>query len=251
MSEAVANRHIQRVTLNLIRLSGSCPAELRPALERLNAAGWEMASLPAEDVETIYAWTDDRVASAALGEYAADTQQVIDHKYAGDHIACKLCGHNPIRFEFLLRNHSGGHDVWTGSSCIIEYGINVLGAETATAALKILKAAIAAKKVEYSAWEWAQAHPDAADRMAGIEAACLENLSPFVDVTVWRRLPAGWIDAVREIQKEAEATIRYYGKHGYLLPPRTEAVYGENNIIDRAASLQAAHGVALGAAQEA
>lgn len=250
----VATSHVKRVTLNLIRHAASCPKKLRPVLEKLAAKDWDLAKLEQAEVETIYARVDDAVAEKARNEFEADLQTVIDHNMDAGPSAgayCKLCGHEDIRFEFLLRNNRGGKEVWTGSRCIIEYGINVLGEETAEAALAALKAVISEKKREYDRHIWREEHPDHPARIHLLRECVLEELSPYVDVEVWRKLPAGWIDSVREAQKQAEATIRYYEKHGYLLKNRTAMLYGKNSLIAEAKRLRGELAAASKAAKAA
>lgn len=229
--QAVATRHVSRVTLNLIRLSKSCPAKLRPVLTRLaGEAGWDLAKLEQHDLELVYALVNDTVAERARHEFAADLETVIDHKYVGADIDCGLCGHEQIRFEFLLRNHGGGEDVWTGSRCIVEYGINVLGEETAEGALLALQKVVAEKKREYDRWEWQQEHTTHAIDFQKIVRG-INRLAEPVTIQVWHHLGTNFQGRSDAWMKSAEGALRYYAKHGYLLKTRTDEMYGDKPLL--------------------
>lgn len=207
--------HVKRVTLNLIRHSATCPPELRRYLDQLADNSWKLKTLAPAVLEHIYAEVDDDLAYRARSEFQADLETVVDHKYSSSHFDCKLCGHNPIRFEFLLRNHRGGQDVWTGSTCIEEYGINVLGAETAEAALAALRRVLAAKRREYQKFEWTGYYPFAGIAIDRLNDD-LNQLAEPITADVYAGLPAGWFDAVERWVKSTEGLLRLYKKHGYL-----------------------------------
>jgi len=246
-----ANAHVKRVTLNLIRLSKSCPPSLKPILDRLaNDCEWDWKALTRVELETIYAEVDDDTAYRARTEFQADLETVIDHKWNSDHINCKLCGHNPIRFEFLLRNVSGGEDVWTGSTCIEEYGINVLGAATAEAALKALRAVLSLKRREYDCHAWNEHFPFAGIRLDKLNDL-LNTLSEPVMADEFASLPAGWFDNVEKFGRAVDGLFRLHRKHGYLTgltfakngdaiyKGRTAQLFGPHGLIEQGTDLVA------------
>ena len=221
-----ARKHQRRVTLNLIHHSSLGSPELRRALTALAGEhDWDMGAMAAEDLEAIYAEVDDELAAKATDEFIAEPSTIVDHKWTRTDVKCKLCGHPHIRFEFLLRNVRGGVDVWTGSRCIHEYGLNVEGEESAEAALEAIKRVIATAKRKYDRHIWRQEHPDHEMDIRLMRLGRVRLNRP-IDVMQYRGLKSAWHDRVQTWTKRAEGAVAYYDKHGYLLPGRTDEIYG-------------------------
>ena len=221
-----ARKHQRRVTLNLIRHSTLGSPELRGALLRLaETHDWDLTAMSQIDLEVIYVEVDDALAADATAEFVAQPDTCTDHKWTRAEVKCKLCGHPHIRFEFLLRNVKGGTDVWTGSRCIHEYGINVEGEETAEAALEAIKRVIAAAKRKYDRHIWREEHPE-----HGMDFRMMrlgrDSLNKPVDVQVYKGLKRAWHDRIQTWTKRTDGAQAYYEKHGYLLPGRTDEIYG-------------------------
>ena len=239
--------HVRRVTLNLVRYAACCPADLRPALERLAASDWRVDALSREDDERIFAYVDADLAGRALAEYVADTESIIDHRAAD--ATCRLCGQQHIRFEFTLRNTAGGRDHRTGSSCIIEYGLNVDGALTAEEARARLNGAItrAMRRAERDAWQ--EAHPDHAAEMHRLSLAFKTCLA-LPDRALYRHLRPDWKRRAAELVKGLKPVVKFYTKEGFLTDLRTEQVYvafeqGARGVLTRGPCLLALADAAL------
>ena len=146
--------HAKKVTLNMAFHSAAVAEneELRQALEEAHDAGWDLNAICKPSLELIYAEFDDALEEKIRAEYSADPEFLIDLGAASG--VCPLCGHVGCRWLFNLRNKAGGDDIQCGSECIISYGLNVQGAETAEHAKKILEARIRKeiKKHKIEAW---------------------------------------------------------------------------------------------------
>lgn len=139
------NVHQKRVTLNLARHSQAAKAVLGlvPALDKLNELEWDLNRLDQAEIELIYASFDDALEAKIKSEFEADPGYLVDWLPHGSYTHCKLCGHDPIRFEFRINSKLDQNvHVLCGSECIITHGLNVKGAETAEAARKVLEQAI-------------------------------------------------------------------------------------------------------------
>lgn len=221
-----ANAHVRRVTLNLIRLSACCPEALRGPLDILaNRVGWDLDKLDRKHVEMIYAYVDDTLAENAKAEFSANTKTIIDHRM--DTAECKLCGHKHIRWEFQLENTAGGTDVWTGSTCIVEYGINVDGSATAEEALARLNEAINKAKRKAAMEDWQAAYPNHKADMARVFAASTALFPhPMYGIhysLVEPHFRARW----KRMQQWGKAAVRYYDREGFLTEKRTRQVFGK------------------------
>jgi hypothetical protein len=225
----IANAHVRRVTLNIIRKAACCPTDLRPVLDKLaNGIDWDIGALSKAEIEAIYAHVDEDLGEQAKEEFQADTSTIIDHR-DGD-ADCKLCGHRHIRWEFLLRNYAGGTDHWTGSTCIETYGINVDGETTAEAALAKLRSAIGEAKRKAEREDWQKAHPNHEDDMARVDAiyAVVRRRLRWEEYK-WVR--PNWKNRSREQEILCKAILKYYRKHKYLTDKRTEQLYGPEGVL--------------------
>lgn len=224
------SHHVRRVTLNLLRHSTVCPAELKAVLNKLAVRClWDLDGLTQPERELIYATVDGELADAAKAEFSADTETLVDHRH---HMStCHLCGHNPIRFEFTLRNTAGGLDVNTGSTCIERYGINVDGEAAAEFALRKLRAAIARAKKKAAREDWQEDHEDHVD-----DVVHLRRVLRFVEKYrkpghLYRYLNSGWNPRARKAIREIRAAVRYYEREEFMTELQTSRVYGEDGYM--------------------
>jgi hypothetical protein len=220
--------HVQRVTLNLIRLSAACPPELRRVLDTLadDDHEWMVDRLPRSDIERVYAYVDGALANRAMAEFTADTNSLIDHRSCD--AECRLCGQKHIRFEFLLRNGQGGRDVWTGSTCIEEYGLSVDGETTAEEALKLLRAAIGRAKRKAEREDWQAAHPDHVADFADISrAVSVVRTTPSYSFKT--ALPGNWWRTCKDFLRVGKAPLKFYSREEFLTELRTRQVYGSGD----------------------
>ena len=225
---AVANPHVRRVTLNLIRLSAACPTTLRAVLTPLaTKLDWNFDRLSREDTEMIYALVDGALADAAKAEFSANTDSLIDHRHSD--AVCKLCGHQHIRFEFLLENKAGGENVWTGSTCIEEYGLNVDGAATAEDALARLRAAIARAKRKVEREDWQVAYPDHEKWIDEIRAA-VRARPPHLDWAHWKFVGEDYKGRWKRMQQWGRAIVKFYDREKFLTEKRTTQAFGANGV---------------------
>lgn len=226
--EYIANAHVRRVTLNLIRHAKCCPRPLRPVLDKLaNGVDWDLQALSRKELETIYAHVDEDLGERAKGEFEADTSTIVDlvrGTYDEDYCHCKLCGHQHIRWEFDLRNLVGGQDCKTGSVCIEQYGLNVDGETTAEAALAKLRQAISGAKKKAAREDWQEAHPNAAARIFELDALHHKiKVRPYR--VEYQGLKQGWNNRAKEYSTKARAIIKYYRREKFLSDLRTEQLY--------------------------
>ena len=218
----VAKGHDRRVTLNLLRLSSMCPAELRWSLDKLASLGWDFDALDRLDYERIFGHVTEPLAKSAAAEFEADPSSIIDHRSCD--AECKLCGQRHIRFEFLLRNKAGGRDVWTGSDCIIQYGLAVDGGGTAEEALKRLQLAIRNAISKAYRDDWQAAHPDHAERMAECERL-VQIASAYLPRKLYAHLQSYYSRHAITAAKKIKAAVKYYRRCGCLTEKRTENVW--------------------------
>ncbi len=227
-----ANAHVQRVTLNLIRHAHCCPSDLKSAITTLARCGWDMQTMEKEHrdlLALIYALVDADLADKAKAEFQADTRSIVDHWR--DDCDCELCGHRHIRWEFTLRNTRGGSEVKTGSTCIIEYGLNVDGEATAELALAKLRKAINAGKKRATQSQWQEANPDHVAMMAKIREGLYHDQLPVrPGWPILRHCQSSWVRRVLRLQKAIGPITKYYEANEYLTPKKHEA-YDEAIVV--------------------
>tara|TARA_Y100000034_G_scaffold110577_1_gene142838 strand:+ start:2047 stop:3024 length:978 start_codon:yes stop_codon:yes gene_type:complete len=249
-----AGAHVRRVTLQLLRHAVCCPDDLREIIERLAAADWDMAALSRAEAEAIFGEVGDDLAQTAKCEYAVDTSTIIDHRASDAY--CKLCGHKHTRWEFLLRNTreaEGGKDHWTGSTCIVQYGLNVDGEGTAEAALEALNKAINSAKKKANRDDWRAEHPDHEDEMARLQKG-LDRADKRVPWGMFRKLRPKYQQRVKAFGTPARAALKYYRANGFLTNHRTAQVY-VGGLLEQADGLvqewdEAEDGTAAGRARK-
>lgn len=235
-----ANSHAKRVTMNLIRHAGCCPAELRAALDTLARHDWDLdalAQINEDHVQIIWGHVDEALATRAAAEFVADTRSIRDHRRS-DHV-CDLCGHQHIRWEFTIRNTQGGRDVNCGSSCIIEYGINVDGEGSGEAAKRALAAAINGMKKKAARDAWQADHPNHEMQMEGLaafERRCCKSEFAYPP-GLWRHLKPNWVKRVRKIRGRIKTVLKYYRRERFLTVKKTDDTYGAGGLLDQSIAM--------------
>jgi len=149
--------HAKRVTLNLARQSAVVAKDYPELLEALHAAAavnYKLEALEKPLLELIYAHFDADLEKAVRDEFVADPNYLEDWAGKLGDRSCPLCGHPDCRWIFRLENIAGGQAIRCGSECIVTYGLQVKGAETAEHAKKMLQSRIRQeiKKLKIEAW---------------------------------------------------------------------------------------------------
>jgi hypothetical protein len=193
------------------------------------------------DLEVIYARVDDQLTERAKAEFVADPETLVDHREAD--WTCGLCGHKNCRWEFRLRNDAGGRDHFTGSTCVIQYGLRVAGSATASEALALLNGAISAAQRRATRDAWRAAHPDHATRVA-------LGRSLFRDTPPRPRDYAGlkprWRQRYKAISAKYRAMLKFYNRHGYLTDSKTIDLYGPEGAVAQLQAMATEHSRAAG-----
>lgn len=243
-----AGAHAFRVTLHLVSESSDCNPALRKTVARWANNDWKRSALTTIDHEVIYTYCDDATVTRAAAEWDVDTSRMRDWgfppAYAEWHTGarttdCKLCGHKNNRFEFPLVNSVTGKEIWTGSTCIVKYGVTVDGDGCAETALATLRSKIAASKRRQSKAVWIDQNPEAPAMIKVLTAA-----KPFASR---KYLPWGIRDArddsgaqiwTRDLEvrrkrvgKWIRAVTKYYEKHGMLTPQRTASLDATTTLV--------------------
>lgn len=223
-----ANRHVRRVTLNIIRLAACCPDDLRPTLNKLaDEYDWNFDRLSRAEQEQIYSVVDEELGDTARSEFHADLQSIKDHRDCS--AQCQLCGHQHIRFEFDLINTEGGTSTRTGSTCIETYGLSVDGESTSEAALKALRRAIASARRKADREDWQEDHPDheeQIERLRRVYNKLRHNQKPY---GLYQHLEPRWNRRVKARVATARAILKYYDREGFLTDLRTGQLYGTDD----------------------
>ena len=242
-----ADAHAFRVTLNIIMHSSTCPDDLAAVVERLrDDYNWDRNRLTKIELESVYAHLDSEICQQALSEWDAETLRMRDwgfpfwrNDYAswwdGENRAvdCKLCGHKHNRYEFPIVNAVNGNEIWTGSTCIVKYGVTVDGDGCAETALAKLRGIMGKSKTAQKRDAWEKEHPDAEatiDRIRAVMGVCSRKYMPWslknvVDEDGVRILTYTFERQRVAIRKWGKAAIKYFDKHGMLTPKRTDELW--------------------------
>ena len=205
------NAYTKRVTLNMALHSVAARERgnglLIPALEAARDADWDLRKLNQEMVELIYSEMDATFEAEVQSEFEADPNFLID--LGASMGVCPLCGHSPIRWLFQVQNTKGGGSIQCGSECIIQYGIAVMGAETAEHARKILAEKIrkAMRALEIKTW-----HEE-----TGFEEMWLRALDASLarinrGNEGYRTTRSAWYKRIKDLPK----LVRFYERNGWL-----------------------------------
>jgi len=243
-----ADAHAFRVTLNIILHSSNCPDDLEAVIEVLrDEHGWNRHKLSKLELESIYAHLDSDLCTEALAEWNVESHRMRDwgfpfwrpdyHEwYDGKHRAvdCRLCGHRDNRYEFPLVNTTNGNEIWTGSTCIVKYGVTVDGDACAETALQKLRDIMGKSKNAQKRHQWQEEHPEAEAAIDRIRAAlpiCNRKYIPWNILNVCdavtgdRVLPHNFESQRKLLGKWGRAAVKYFDKNEMLTPQRTEELW--------------------------
>lgn len=236
------DHHTRRVTLNLIRHAACCPEELRQVIDKLAVDyDWKLDSLDPSEMEIIFAHVNEELENEARSEFVADTRTAVDHRH--EDWDCYLCGHRHIRWEFTIRNTKGGRPVKCGSTCIIEYGLNIDGEGVGESALQRLKDAINLLKRKAAMEDWQKEHPDHENELGKLASMMRwldRHTNPWRQPTADGRvvdlrghLQPRWRLRCFKMVKAIRAVVKYYRKNRYLTPKKTTDTYRAGGLLDR------------------
>jgi hypothetical protein len=233
--------------------------DLEDALARVEAANYDFARLDADDLETVYGYFDDDFTAKVLDEFifVPDMGSIRDNGKCN--AICMLCGkgdskdegdnEDHIRFEFRLNNIAGGGEVWTGKSCIINYGLKVKGAATAEEAKKLLERSLREHQRQWMIDVWQAENADHDDM-----AMQFENLRELPR----QMKPYGYLmDHFGELQlagfdmahirtetvdtlRPFRTSVRFYQREGYLTPKKSEAWNTAKALLREVSSMRKA-----------
>ena len=247
INNAPADAHAFRVTLNILLHSRCCPDDLAEIITKLrDEHSWNRHNLTTIEMESIYANVDGDLCADAVAEWDVDTSRMRDWGFPwwrADHtdwwdgenrrVDCRLCGHRDNRYEFPLVNRLNGNEIWTGSTCIVKYGVTVDGEACAETALGNLRKVMAQSKKAQTKHEWCEEHPDADAMMDRVRAAMSLANRRYINWKIRnatddddnRLLPLNFDSQRRLIAIWGRAAIKYFDKNGYLTPQRTNELY--------------------------
>lgn len=209
--------------------------DLERTLKRVVEVNYDMARLTDEELESLYAYFDDAFTDKVKAEFefGAGAGDVIVHSAC--EATCLLCGKgdskdtgdnkDQIRFEFKLSNHAGGRDVWCGSTCIINFGLKVRGAQTAQEAKDLLGKAMRNALRLWKIRQWQAEHPDHEKIPALYEEMRRQYINAYTSF-----VPLMLLGVYEEASTLARAThglklaVRHYQRYAYL-PPAKEAAW--------------------------
>jgi len=219
--------------------------ELREVLAKVHAVNFDLGRLNDDELELIFARFDDAFTERVKAEFEflpddPGSVKVHDTREA----ICVLCGkgdskdtndnQDHIRFEFLLTNNAGGRDLWVGSTCIINFGLKVRGAETADEAKRLLEQSCRNALKLWKIRQWQMEHPKHAEIPAQYEQLCdIARTAQYMayryknELRVLGISPNEWSDA-KDLTRRFKTSMRFYMRSGHLTPkkmaPWTEAV---------------------------
>ncbi|HEY5550480.1 MAG TPA: hypothetical protein VIK52_01225 [Opitutaceae bacterium] len=220
--------------------------DLDRVLGRVEEVNYDLARLEDLDLEVLYAAFDELFAERVKNEFEflTDIGSVIVHDVRAG--ICILCGKGAskdtgdnkdhIRFEFKLTNIAGGRDVWCGSTCIINFGLKVRGAETAEQALELLQKSMRGALRQWVIRQWQAEHPDHAEMPEQYREACrrygaLQMHRDRVPLTILGI--ADDIGNLRSTVHGLKLATRHYQRHAYL-PPKKSAAWMKAKEASRA-----------------
>lgn len=251
-----SDAHAFRVTMNLTGHSQCCPDDLKEVITKLiEEYEWDRRKLTPIELEVIYANMDAQLAADVLEEWDVESLRMRDwgfpwwredhHEWWDGHsrsVDCRLCGHRDNRYEFPLVNRVNGAEIWTGSTCIVKFGVTVDGDGCAETAIAALRAQMGLSKKAQKRAEWVAEHPDAEEMIALVEEALpIANrrwipwqVRQAVDDYGHRILPNNFESQRRLFGKWARATVKYFHKNGMLTPKRTHELWEMTSEVTEA-----------------
>lgn len=146
--------------------------KLARVIGKVHRVNFDFEQLTDRDLEVLYGYFDDEFMDLVKEEFTFRAYRGTIREVPGEGICC-LCGkgdskdegdnRDHLRYEFLLTNIGGGKDVWCGSTCIINYGLKVQGAETGEEAKKILEKTLREHKRQWEIEAWQAENGDHSD----------------------------------------------------------------------------------------
>jgi hypothetical protein len=138
--------------------------KLTRVVNKVHRVNFDFEQLTERDLEVLYAYFDDEFMDLVKEEFRFIPRRGAIRDNKGRVGICYLCGkgdskdegdnEDNLRYEFLLSNIGGGKDVWTGSTCIVNYGLKVQGAATGEEAKKILQKTLREHIRQWEIEEW-------------------------------------------------------------------------------------------------
>lgn len=236
-----------RVARSTVVLSESSAAisdimspELRDALAAIHGVNFDFARLDDETLETVFANFDDAFTTRVKAEYEFEPDDPTAVKVHDSREAiCVLCGKgdskdthdniDQIRFEFRLTNTAGGKDLWVGSTCILNFGLKVRGADTAEEARKLLEQSCRNALKLWKIRQWQAEHPTHAEIPEQYEQLCdIVRTAAYKSYRFANELrvlgvnPNTWADS-GDLQRRFRTSARFYQRSGHLTPKKMEA----------------------------
>jgi len=238
LNGVAASAHAFRVTLRLLFSSTNCPDDLEAIIEALMENDWDQSTIPAIQLESLYAHLDSGLIAEALSEWNVESHRMRDWGYPfwrDDHldwwdgecrkVDCKLCGHKNNRYEFPILNEKNGKEIWTGSTCIVKYGVTVDGDACSENALKLLNKMKGKSKAAQTRHEWREAHPSADEAMDVVRKMARLAGRKYLDRRVRSHLPNEYNKRRKGFAIWAKAAVKFYDKKEYLTTQRTEQLF--------------------------
>lgn len=233
-----ASKHAFRVTLRLLLSSTNCPDDLEVIIETLMENDWDQTTIPSIQLESLYAHLDSELLEEALSEWNVESHRMRDWGWPfwrrdyldwwdGENrqVDCKLCGHKNNRYEFPILNEKNGKEIWTGSTCIVKYGVTVDGDACSENALKLLNKMKGKSKAAQTRHEWREGHPSADAAIDVVRSALPAASRKWLNRQVSAHLPNDYNRRRKAFAIWAKAAVKFYDKKGYLTPQRTEQLF--------------------------
>jgi hypothetical protein len=211
--------------------------ELRDVLAAVHRVNFDFGRLPDDSLEVVFAHFDEDFTDRVKGEFEFEPDDPTAVKVHDTREAiCVLCGKgnskdtgdnvDQIRFEFRLTNTAGGDDLWVGSTCILNFGLKVRGADTAEEARKLLEQSCRNALKLWKIRQWQAAHPTHAEIPAQYERLC--DIARTAAYTAYRygselRVlgvnPNTWSDS-KDLLRRFKTSTRFYQRSGHLTPKK-------------------------------
>lgn len=231
--------------------------ELSRTIANVESVNFDFAQLEDGDLEVLYAHFDDKFMDRVKSEFMFIPHRGAIRDNGASNAICNLCGkgdskdtddnEDHIRYEFLLTNVSGGKDVWCGSTCIINYGLKVKGAETSAEAKKLLEKSLREHKRQWEVEEWQSENGD--------HANIPNQYKEFRKVPYMMRLHGELFDNFGELQlagfdmdnirggseetwKAFRTASRFYQRSGFLTEKKMNAWESAKRILNQVSEMR-------------
>jgi hypothetical protein len=222
--------------------------ELLEAIADVQTRNYQFDQIDPAILETIYAHFDEDFTDEVRNEYTFYPSPSNVRVHPAAVAICELCGKGDsketgdnkdhLRIEYKLDNHAGGQDVWCGSTCIVNFGLNVDGAATAEEAERLLSKSMRQALRQFEIAAWRAENPDHADMAEHYQRLRHEAVSAstiarehFGELLLMGR------DAERLLNLDAlvrpmRTASRFYIREGYLTPKKMAAWDATREALD-------------------